>query len=527
MNRAVLAAPVLAAAFPVLFLYSHNIDQDVGLSGLVVVLVLAVGAGLLTLALWLFFRDPYRASFLATAWVLLFFAYGPLREAVEGVHIGGMDLGRGRNLVPVLAAMAGLTAILAVSPWGHRVKAVMPAATVALAGLALYNLLSISLYYLGQRDATSVVALASPLADSVTAEAGDLPDIYYIVPDRYASNHVLREHYGFDNTEFLESLEQRGFYVAEDSNANYHKTFLSLASSLNMEYLDGDALREAAGGRSTNERPVYARIQDHAVWRILERHGYRFAHFGAWWGPTRYNHRADLNVNYFPRLFGLVKLDEFSQLVLQRTALSPIQDFFFADWNEQQRVRELHKLERLGEVPNMQGPKFVFVHLFIPHPPYVFDQDGLAVDPPNFYYDEPLTQEQISVLKARYIDQLIYTNRLLLEAIDHILENSERPPVILLQADEGPFTQESEMREPPEWGTDTLQTRLGILNAYHLPGVSHEALYPGISPVNSFRMVFNEYFGAGLPLLEDRAHVWRSSDDIYDFMDVTEAVRRP
>jgi hypothetical protein len=81
------------------------------------------------------------------------------------------------------------------------------------------------------------------------------------------------------------------------------------------------------------------------------------------------------------------------------------------------------------------------------------------------------------------------------------------------------------MLEPPEWDQDTLETRLGILNAYYLPGVSHESLYPGISPVNSFRVVFNQYFGAGLPLLEDRSHVWRSSDDIYDFMDVTDALR--
>jgi len=45
-----------------------------------------------------------------------------------------------------------------------------------------------------------------------------------------------------------------------------------------------------------------------------------------------------------------------------------------------------------------------------------------------------------------------------------------------------------------------------ILNAYYLPDGGSEAIYPAISPVNTFRTIFNRYFGGNLPLLEDRSY---------------------
>ncbi len=41
-----------------------------------------------------------------------------------------------------------------------------------------------------------------------------------------------------------------------------------------------------------------------------------------------------------------------------------------------------------------------------------------------------------------------------------------------------------------------------ILNAYYLPG-HNDLLYPTISPVNTFRLIFDTYLGADYPLLKD------------------------
>lgn len=44
---------------------------------------------------------------------------------------------------------------------------------------------------------------------------------------------------------------------------------------------------------------------------------------------------------------------------------------------------------------------------------------------------------------------------------------------------------------------------MAILNAYYLPGADPASLYAAISPVNTFRVIFNQYFGGNYPMLED------------------------
>ena len=52
-----------------------------------------------------------------------------------------------------------------------------------------------------------------------------------------------------------------------------------------------------------------------------------------------------------------------------------------------------------------------------------------------------------------------------------------------------------------------MDLRSAILTAAYLPGGSQDSrLYPSISPVNTFRVVFNRYFGARYPLLPDRPY---------------------
>ncbi len=45
-----------------------------------------------------------------------------------------------------------------------------------------------------------------------------------------------------------------------------------------------------------------------------------------------------------------------------------------------------------------------------------------------------------------------------------------------------------------------------IFNAYYLPGIEENVLAPDMAPVNSFRIVLNEYFDANLVLLPDKTY---------------------
>ena len=85
---------------------------------------------------------------------------------------------------------------------------------------------------------------------------------------------------------------------------------------------------------------------------------------------------------------------------------------------------------------------------------------------------------------------MTYLNRKLDAALERLLEESDRTPIILIQGDHGP-TSRTHLTSLAD--TD-IHERYGILNAYLLPGGGEERLYHSISPVNSFRVVFNPAF---------------------------------
>ena len=64
-----------------------------------------------------------------------------------------------------------------------------------------------------------------------------------------------------------------------------------------------------------------------------------------------------------------------------------------------------------------------------------------------------------------------------------------------------------------------------ILNALYLPGQTTAPLTPEMTPVNTFRIIFNRYFGTDMELLPDRNYVNVDRLHLYDFVDVTDIVR--
>ena len=267
-------------------------------------------------------------------------------------------------------------------------------------------------------------------------------------------------------------------------------------------------------------------VQNNVVSEYLQKRGYRFIYSGGWWEPTRVNRNADRNINLY------ADSNEFTRKFAETTILNPILFHFFGRGDilgfSENRIRNNHtyKFEHLQTVAADPSPKFVFVHMLLPHSPYVFDAQ---CNP----YDAPSADDET---KKEYLDQLVCTNTQLKTLIDEILLLSERPPIIILQADEGPFNVE-EMNnhgEGVDWtkvSDEAVRWHMGILNAYYLPDANgettaHEALYDGITPVNTFRTVFNHYFGTNFELLEDKNYFIPHLNYPYQFIDVTDKLER-
>jgi hypothetical protein len=372
-------------------------------------------------------------------------------------------------------------------------------------------------YYLFQFYNLSIVGLWAPVPVTIQPVEGvpapstnqaDTPDIYYIILDGYGRADMLQDVHGFDNSMFVDALKERGFVVTSDSQSNYARTLLSLSSSLNMQYLDTSS---STGEDSDLWWPLKDALQHGIVRKTLEDQGYK-TYFVA--NNTDY---SDIRDGDFYEAPFPIQLDIFSALYLYRTNLGLLAEIdglgiSSFSYDTHRRIIQ-YAFERLPEVAGMDGPKYVFAHIVAPHPPYVFDRAGNPVTP-----DYPFTLSVES--HAGYIEQLQYVNQATLAMIDGILANSKSPPIIIIQGDHGPGT----LTNHDSLKDTCLYERYSILNAYYLPGIDSSSIPMDISPVNSFRFIFNAYFNGHLDTLPSRRY-FSTNDRFYEFVDVTSQTR--
>jgi hypothetical protein len=175
----------------------------------------------------------------------------------------------------------------------------------------------------------------------------------------------------------------------------------------------------------------------------------------------------------------------------------------------------------LQETPALDGDYFIYAHIIAPHPPFVFDQHGvpLSHDRPFKLADANQFIKDYSrkAYLTGYRNQMQYINSLVLKTVDTILAKSKTPPIIIIQGDHGPgaYLHWSSLENtfPAE--------RFSILNAYYFPDRDYSLLYPSISPVNSFRVVIDKYFGGTYPMLPDR-HFYSQWSFPFSFREVTD-----
>jgi hypothetical protein len=501
--------PLLIAAYPILYLYGINAGKipvaetfvPLAISWAAVALIWIVAARLL--------RDTKSGAIVASGVVVLFFVTLPAFKILTG-------LGLSRPVgAASLAALVGLTG--AVVLLKHRQLAWFSTFLDVTSAVALVTLLGTTLpraVHFGDRT------LAAP-NPTVDIRAGTLrPDIYYIVLDGYGRSDVLKDLYGFDTAPYTGKLEDLGFYVAAQSAANYGQTLLSLASALNFMYLDDLAHR--VGTESDDRTFLRDLIWNNGVVSALKAAGYRFVTFSTgFWGTDRMG-RADT------RMSSGSGLSEYRNVLLSNSPLPAI----FAklpvgtlrDWQfRAHRTTVQYVFDELPRLPESSAPRFVFAHVLSPHPPFVFGPNGEPVNPAGGFTlnDGDLTRSRRPEYLRAYASQAQFIIASATKAAGEILARNP-DAVIIIQGDHGP-------RGHLIWNNHArtnMRETLAILNTYHVPTDVKAQLYPHISPVNTFRVLFNHLFASKLPLLEDEAYfsLWSSP---YDFRKVTHEVNPP
>ncbi len=384
----------LITFYPLLYLWTVNATEVKASVILRPFLFTLAGSALLFVILYLIFRRVDKAAWVGALILVLFFSYGQVYDLLRQSPAMAF-VGRHRYLVPLYVAILGL------GFWGilanfKRLKKQTRWLNVFSGILILMSAIQLAYFYV-TGAISGRQAVSNPSDITVTTQGSEMPDIYFIVLDTYMRADALQEEMNFDNSAFIQQLENMGFYVAPCSRSNYGYTRGSIASALNMEYLPE---LETRTGLSMDEDAFWAIIKNNDVRHQLQGIGYKMIAFQSEY-PWLELTDADAFLTLDDPTIGSRYFYPFENMYLNSTAgtlwksvdaslhiserLWPepasrdsqtVLPAGFDSYLQYHVDLQYFTLETLSQIPAIDGAKFVYAHFLVPHGPHVFGPNG-------------------------------------------------------------------------------------------------------------------------------------------------------
>lgn len=504
--------PWFVGIIPIIHLYTNNlglvIDQEVFLC-----LILALlGTTIAFFAINQFVEDRHRTGFILAVSSIAFSLSGHVYVLV----FIPKSLGIWTLMV--------LSALMCVFFLSRRIRSNLAFRHMTpVFNLVMFCLLLLQVFTLAVRIerisryvGISEAYTAKYKAPRVTEKVDDSParpDIYYFIPDSYPSDMWLEMTLDYDNSEFTDSLRDRGFVIVDQAQSNYDLTYLSLASTLNMQYYEG------------NQSPfsdldfLRLEISNSLVARQLLQSGYTYIQFlSGFWAPSAL---ADINRDFTSRgpVDVIVSEQDVSEAVyrgdtdgnfqyagIDRSYRDPFVPLYIDTTILRLVGSQLEKILNRGdnaplpkwgprrflattdaakEIAAMPEATFALVHFIKPHLPTVFDENGDFVD------------RNYSPTREEFLAEFRFLNSRFLRMIDDILETSVHPPIIVFQADHGIKHVGDSTSDDRPLGFDTYA-------AYHLPDAHSIGFPDDYTLINTFPLILNEVLGTTYEIQENR-----------------------
>lgn len=507
-----LLTPFLVSIFPLLFVYSNNLTKVRFESTIRTTLIVVIGTFFLLFIFHRIIRNKLKASLLLSLYLFIFFSYGHLINLIPYFELysnNGFVLGKNKMVLPIIFIVL-LFLTIKILLTKKSLIPILNIITVGLLCIITFNSAKIIYYHLFIKSETGSTNIIEFESDDLKTSDPEQPDIYYLIFDAHANNKVLKNVYNYEDNILTPQLTRLGFFVSESSQANYMHTLPSIGGSLNFDYAENITGLDILDGVKLMEL-----IDQNRAALELKKRGYLYITFDSGIFITEKSSITDIS---YPYQYGL---NSYELLLINTTMLSKPLLHLKVDPNNIHRGRILFMFDSLKDIATNPRPTFTFAHFLSPHPPFVFNPEGN----PGFIKREFTFNEAITYpgtkeeYKQGYIEQLSFIDKKIIETVNYIIENSNSPPIIIIQGDHGPASEVDWLKKEeyskvttnenklfnPNNPTSVLE-RSSILNAYYLPEKCREYLYNGISPVNTFRVVFNCLYNTKLPLLQDELH---------------------
>lgn len=312
------------------------------------------------------------------------------------------------------------------------------------------------------------------------------PDIYFLLLDEYTSSIALEKYYGFKND--LDSfLLTRGFHIQKNSRSNYNFTVLSMASMLNLSYIEG--LHNNMLLTPDIMKKGYLLINENEMFKFLNKQGYKTFNYSIF---TLKGSPSPFHQTFLPLNTELITSATLSHR-LQRYVYWPafLKRFHLEHiiklnaYTVDESNKNILKITKQQSAQHTENPVFVYSHILAPHAPFFYDENDQLREP------ETLSKEVGAILLKPYLNNLLHINREIKKLVDTIQRNTQGKAVIIVMGDHGFRVKKNDPRNFPN------------MNAIYFPKQNYNLLQDSITCVNQFRIIFNSLFDQSIPLLKD------------------------
>jgi len=437
---------------------------------LITILIVAI-----TFTLWIIVKrivgNENKSSLIIGMGIGFFFYFGYIQDALKGVMFFGIPFDKTSILITLSAIVFIIFTIYILK----TKRNLQPP-------LKILNVVTITIL---------IVVVIPILIPNSFAEKSN---VYHIILDEYTDNEILTKKFGHDNTEFLNFLKTNKFYVPEKIFSMSSSTPHELNSILNMEY------PESYGWVSDN----YQKMNDNKVMQIFSENDYRIIETNSMMRYKNFSY-VDENLCYDKNFIN----SEFLDQLLNKSIIR-----YFMEKHQENTRRDTVRcsFDALNQIPiHSEKPTYVFAHLYVPHPPFLFGPNGESITPDH---------GEISGLQSwenpeGYTNQLIFATTEIKKIVENIILN-DSSAIIIIQGDTGTLTGTDQ--ESQKTFDDVYQSH-SILYAIR---ISDDINPEEINSVNTYRIIFNHIFNLNYDYLESYNF---QMNDIGELIDITEKLK--
>ncbi|MCW3090756.1 MAG: hypothetical protein JWP81_1825 [Ferruginibacter sp.] len=318
--------------------------------------------------------------------------------------------------------------------------------------------------------------------------AKNKPNVYLLLFDEYPGYKSLKDSFAFSNDSLYHFLASKDFTMLP-LFSNYNMTYYSMASMLNMQYIDKPF--QPLQNTMEDDQLRIMEIKNAQAIRYFKSMGYSFTNYSIFDVLDQPSVKDNSFVISQATLlthkifFNKILHDLGWHFISGKYRIAWIEHIYMQEDRNNQWIEK--KLAKVNPADNVH-PRFVYAHFNMPHPPIFYDSAGnylpaAQIFDPASYFNKPT-----------FLSYLKFANKQIEHIVDGLCKNDKNAIVIVMSDHGYRGYNNPQVIEPLHFDN---------ICAVRFPDKNYLPIGEKWSNVNFFRYLFNCEFQQSIPYLHD------------------------